>query len=159
MARSIGRTYDVRGLTEKITSYGDAAGTTVVNQVQYQYNDFQQLTFEYQSHGGAVNPSTTPSVDYTYADGATNTVRPVAVLYPNGRVVAAQYGTTGSDDDRLSRVGQLVDALAGQTLVQYTYLGLGSFVQSYSPQPSAPAVQRRLGHALVRSGRQHDHHL
>ena len=49
------------------------------------YNDFGQLTTDYQSHEDAVNPATTPQVQYTYADGVNSTVRPMALVYPNGR--------------------------------------------------------------------------
>ena len=48
-------------------------------------NDFGQLTTDYQSHEDAVNPATTPKVQYTYADGANNTIRPTALVYPNGQ--------------------------------------------------------------------------
>ncbi len=52
-----------------MTSYADALATSEVNQVQSAYNTFQQLIIEYQEHSGAVNTLTTPSIDYTYADG------------------------------------------------------------------------------------------
>jgi hypothetical protein len=37
-----------------------------MNQVQLAYNDFGQLVTEWQAHGGAVNTSSTPSVQYAY---------------------------------------------------------------------------------------------
>jgi YD repeat-containing protein len=56
--RRIGRSYEVRGLLEKVTSYTSATvgSGSVVNEVQYVYNSFQQLMTEYQSHSGAVTP-------------------------------------------------------------------------------------------------------
>ncbi len=57
----------------------------IVNDVLFVYNNFGQLTTDYQSHEDAVNPATTPKVQYTYADGSDNTVRPTALVYPNGR--------------------------------------------------------------------------
>jgi hypothetical protein len=44
----------------------------VVNDVKRAYNGFQQLTREYQEHGGAVDGSSL-HVDYSYADGSANT--------------------------------------------------------------------------------------
>ncbi len=50
----------------------------IVNQAQSRYNDFGQLIAQYQAHGGAVNTSTTPNVEYAYADGSANTIRPTS---------------------------------------------------------------------------------
>jgi hypothetical protein len=44
-------------------------------QVQNVYNDFAQLTQSYQAHDGTVNTGTTPKVQYSYADGSSNTIR------------------------------------------------------------------------------------
>jgi hypothetical protein len=61
-------TYTALGLPLLSTSFSNAAGTgTLVNQVEGVYNGLGQLTIEYQSHSGAVNTSTTPKVQYTYA--------------------------------------------------------------------------------------------
>ena len=132
--RRLGRSYDVRGLPYQLTSYGDTAGTSVVNQVQNQYNDFRQLAIQYQSHVGTVNISTTPKIQYGYADGSANTARPTTLTYPNDRVIVYDYGTTGGDDDYLSRIESLDDA-GGTTRVAYTYLGLANFVKSSCPEP------------------------
>ncbi|MEZ6131596.1 MAG: hypothetical protein R3C59_23240 [Planctomycetaceae bacterium] len=42
----------------------------VVNEAQFLYNDFGQLTHDYQSHSGTVNVMSTPSVQYGVASGA-----------------------------------------------------------------------------------------
>ncbi len=47
-----------------------------VNEVKYAYNDFEQLVTEEQEHEGAVDGSTL-KVQYGYADGSANTIRPV----------------------------------------------------------------------------------
>ncbi len=49
--------------------------------------DFVQLTQSYQAHGGAVNTGTTPQVQYSYANGSSNTIRITGMTYPNGRNV------------------------------------------------------------------------
>jgi len=126
--RRIASTFEVRGMREKITSYDNATvgSGSVVNEVQFAYNDFGQVTHDYQAHGGAVNTSTTPKVQYGYASGSSNTIRPTTITYPDGRVVTYDYGTSGGKDDALSRIASIVDDDAGSThLADYSYLGLG----------------------------------
>ena len=53
--------------------------------------DFAQLTQSYQAHGGTVNTGTTPQVQYSYADGSSNTIRITGMTYPNGRNVVDDY--------------------------------------------------------------------
>lgn len=133
--RRIATTYEVRGMKAKLTSYDNptVGSGTVVNDVQFAYNDFGQLTTDYQSHSGAVNVSTTPKVQYGYADGATNTIRPTTLTYPNGRVLTFSYGA-GSISDRSSRIASIVDDDSTH-LVDYDYLGRGTFVIADDPEP------------------------
>ncbi|MBL9090226.1 MAG: IPT/TIG domain-containing protein [Planctomycetaceae bacterium] len=135
----IATTYEVRGMPEKITSHDAATSGSVVNEVQRAYNGFGQLIAEYQSHAGAVNTMTTPRVQYAYDDGADNTARPTTLVYPNGRELFYHYGTASSDDDRLSRVfalqGEATSSSANETYVEYTYVGLSSFVRVNYPEP------------------------
>jgi hypothetical protein len=53
--------------------------------------DFAQLTQSYQAHGGTVNADTTPQVQYSYADGSSNTIRITGMTYPNGRNLVDDY--------------------------------------------------------------------
>jgi RHS repeat-associated protein len=129
--RRIGQSYEVRGMVEKVTSCSDAAGTTVVNEVQNAYNSFGQLVTQYQEHSGSVNTGTTPKVKYAYADGSANTIRPTSMTYPNGRVLEYRYDVTAAD--KLSRVRTL--RFDGTDVCQYTYLGLGTFVTTDYSQP------------------------
>lgn len=126
--------YDVRGLLEKATSYDSATAGSVTNQVQWAYNDFSQMTTSYQSHSGAVNTGTSPKVQYGYADGSNNTLRPTSLTYPDGRVLTYDYGTAGGMDDKASRVSGIKDGAT--TLAGYTYLGLGSVVEVDYTQPN-----------------------
>ena len=107
----------------------------IVNDVLFVYNDFGQLTTDYQSHEDAVNPATTPKVQYTYADGSDNTIRPTALVYPNGRELNYDFGSTGEMDDAASRVASLIDDDGTTHLVDYSHLGQGSVVEQESPQP------------------------
>jgi RHS repeat-associated protein len=111
-------------MVEKITSYSDAAGTTPANEVQNVCNSFAQVVTQYQEHGGAVNTGTSPKVEYAYADGSNNTIRPTSMTYPNGRVLQYLYDDTAAD--KLSRIRTL--KWDGTDVCQYSYLGLGTFV-------------------------------
>ena len=67
---------------------------------------------------------TTPNIQYAYASGSSNTIRPTSVTYPNGRVITFDYGTAGGINDQASRVESIKDG--SMVLAQYSYLGLGA---------------------------------
>ena len=99
--RRIDTAYEIRGMVKQVTSYADAAGSTVVNRVSLSFNDFEQLLSETQSPGSG-GPSL--AVGYVYADGSANTIRPTFITYPystGSRSVAFIYNS--GDDDSLSR--------------------------------------------------------
>ncbi len=106
--RRIETAYEVRGMVEKITSYDDpdVGEGSIVNEVQFVFNDFSQLITEYQSHSGAVNEMSTPKVQYAFASGASssNQIRQTSITYPDGKVVTFNYGTAGEANDMLNRV-------------------------------------------------------
>lgn len=136
--RRIGATYEVRSRIEKITSYDNATvgSGSVVNEVQHVYNDFSQLTTQYQDHSGAVSTSTTPKVQYVYANGASNHIRKTSMTYPNGRILRYEY-TSGADDN-LGRISYLADDSSGSIgthLAEYTYLGPSTVVKVDYPEP------------------------
>src|SRR5205823_2047917 len=91
---------------------------------------------DYQSHSRAVNVSTTPKVQYAYADGSANTIRSTSMMYPNARVLNMDYGTVGGINDSASRIGSLIDNDGSTHLADYSYLGGSSIVQVSEPQPS-----------------------
>jgi RHS repeat-associated protein len=99
--------------------------------------DFAQLTRSYQAHGGEVNTGMTPQVQYSYADGSSNTIRITGMTYPNGRNVVNDYGATGSMNDAASRIFGMKDSGASSNLVEYSYLGLSGFVKTVYPESSA----------------------
>ena len=133
--RQLAVAYEVRGMSNRLTSYDNPSvgSGNVVNDVALAYNSFGQLISDAQSHSGAVVPGTTSQVQYGYADGSSNTIRPTTLTYPNGRVITTSYGTTGGINDSLGRVDGLIDS--GTTLVNYSYLGLQTPVQTTYPQP------------------------
>jgi hypothetical protein len=104
-----------------------ASGSNIVNQVKRAYNGFGQLTREWQSHAGAVNTSTTPSVQYAYSEmsGGANHSRLVSMTYPDGRVLSCN-SASGLDESisRLSSIsdttGTLEERVGGSTTTRYT---------------------------------------
>jgi hypothetical protein len=97
VVRRIAKTFEVRGMVERVTSYDAASGGFAVNDVRYFYNAFGQPTAEYQDHAEAAGIDT-PAVQYAYADGSSNYARPTDLTYPNGRVV--HYGYSDGADSR-----------------------------------------------------------
>ena len=130
--RRIATTFDVMGRRETITSYDNptVGSGSIVNEVQFAYDDFGQLVTEYQEHGGAVNTSTSLKVGYSYADGSSGTIRMTKMTYPDGRELNYDYGSSGSTDDALSRVASLIDNDGATHLVDYSYLGAGAFTET-----------------------------
>jgi RHS repeat-associated protein len=125
-------TYDAVGLLHQLTSYSDVGGTAVANQIQSAYNGFQQLVTQHQEHGGTVDTTFSPTVQYSFANGSVNTTRPTGVTYPNGRAIA--FGYASADDDALSRVTTIADSSEANG-VAYTYLGLSVFIEANYPEP------------------------
>lgn len=105
-----------------------------MNEAQFADNDFGQLVTDYQAHGGTVNTVTTPKVQYGYADGSNNTIRPRGLVYPNGRELAYDYGSTGGIADFASRIASIVDDDTTH-LADYSYLGQGTFVEQNDSEP------------------------
>lgn len=77
----------------------------------------------------------TPVVQYGYADGSANTIRPTSVTYPDGREIAYEYGTEDGADDLLSRVASIEEDAA--PLADYTYYGAGQFCKTDYAEPAA----------------------
>lgn len=134
--RRIATTYEVRGMKQTITSHDNATvgSGSVLNQCQFVYNAFGQLITEYQSHGGTVNTSTTPKVQYTFANGSANTIRPTGMVYPNGRTLSYDYGTSGGVGDKSSRIASIIDD-DNTHLCDYQYLGRQTFVEQDDTEP------------------------
>ena len=83
---AIDTSYTDLGQVYQVTSV--SATAHVVNQVEDAYDGWGNLTQEWQAVSGSVNTSSTPSVQYNYADGANSNgvaqyVRLASVVYPN----------------------------------------------------------------------------
>ncbi len=125
--RRIERSYEVRGMLTTATSYSAASGGSVVNDVALTYNDFGQLISDAQEHSGAVTGST-PKVQYAYADGSANAIRPTSMTYPNGTVFTWLYA--GVVSSALSRVDFVTWAGSLFRQCWYFYLGLNTLVRT-----------------------------
>ncbi len=157
--RRIEHSYDNRRRLEKVTSYDAVTAGNVQSEIQYQYNNFGQLTKEYQQHGAEVDTANSPAVEYAYAGGSANTIRMSSVTYPDGRQLDYQYGTSGSQTDLLDRVATIEDGAT--TLVSYQYSGAGMVVtQTYNQPGFAKTIALGSGSdpysALDRFGRMID---
>ena len=136
----ISRAYEIRGLVQTITSADNATpgAGTILNQVQFTYNDFGQLIKDEQEHGSAVGGST-PSVQYAYdsAASSSNEIRLNQLTYPDGRTIGYSFGTSGGMSDYLDRVDAISDTSSGTTtLAAYTYLGAGTVIRITYPEAS-----------------------
>src|SRR5205809_603247 len=78
---------------------------------------------------------TTPSVQYRYANGSGNQIRPTRTTYPDGRELNLDYGTAGGMADLLSRISSLIDDDGTTHLTDYSRLGLGTPVITDYTQP------------------------
>lgn len=135
----IDRSYEIRGLLEKVTSKSAVTRGTTLNEVVREYDALGLLYQEYQEHEGAQDGSTL-YVEYAYDDAndggeLTKGMRPESVKYPNGRQIYTTYGISESADDNLNRVYRLRDGSpTGLRVNQYTYLGLGTVVIEEMPE-------------------------
>jgi len=135
--RRLSATYEVRGMVETLSSHDNATVGTgnVVNQMENVYNDFGQLITQYLEHNGAVNTSTTPKVQYSYADGSSGYIRVTSLTYPNGREIGYDY--SGTTNGKLNRLTKFIDDdVSSTTLAEYKYLGLGRVIDTQYQEPA-----------------------
>jgi RHS repeat-associated protein len=132
--RRIETAYDGQGNPYLITSYSAASGGSIVNQVQRAYNGLGQMTAEWQAHSGAVNTSTSPEVQYAFAEmpSGADQSRLTSMTYPDGYVLTYNYSS--GLNDSISRLSSLSDTSG--TLESYSYMGLGTVVVRSHPQPA-----------------------
>jgi RHS repeat-associated protein len=146
--QSIAHTYDNVNRPLNVTSYANAGGTgTVVNDIQYAYyNGTAKPILSYQEHKGAVNPSSSLNIQYTYDTTTTgsiysNQLRLQTEVHPNSRAIYYDYGSSGSSTAAYSATSTIREVWdgspSGTGLAVYDYNGAGSrlAIATY-PQPS-----------------------
>ena len=62
-----------------------------------------------------MNSSTSLKVQYAYADGSQNTIRPTSMTYPNGWILTYSRGPSGGINDAANCVASLIDDDCGST--------------------------------------------
>ena len=133
----IATAYDDVGRVQTVTSLGLVGSVeTVLNQVEEAYDGWGNVVQEWQSHTGAVDTGSTPSVQYTYSDGAVGGVaqyvRLTDLIYPNGRDV--QYDYTNAVDEVMSRITSIGTVGESTPESAYTYLGADTIASESYPQ-------------------------
>ena len=92
----------------------------------------RSLAQEWQSNSGSVYTTTTPSVQYTYADGANGSgvaayMRLAQTTYPNSGKSTVNYNYPAGVDSIMSLLGSITDG-SGNVEAAYRYLGAGNIV-------------------------------
>ena len=135
--KSVGYSYDAQDRVEFITSYPNDDGTgTPVNQVKHTYDGWGNVSQVWQSHSGAVDTGSTPSVQY----GFDSLDRLHSVTYPTTSQVIYYNYFSSTLDRALGRLGLLNNISTTQdnsgALAVYQYLGDGTIVRVLHPQVS-----------------------
>lgn len=144
-------TWTFDGAGRLSTSSSRNASNDVINQIQREYNGYGQLTTEYQEHTGEVNTGTSPKVQYVYTEGGTdvsdNDSRLTKMIYPNGRVLRYEYGTTGALNEKVSRLAYLADEANNSPsthIEEYSYLGASTVVVRNRPSANSKLTYVKL---------------
>jgi RHS repeat-associated protein len=133
--RRIESGYDVLGRVTSITSFDAPASGNALNQVARVYNGFGQMTNEWQSHTGLVDPATTPPVQYAYSQGVGgNHSRLTQVTYPDGYQVNYAYSGLDSAVSRPTSLTGLRANATTVTLEAFKYLGAGTVIERSRPE-------------------------
>jgi RHS repeat-associated protein len=148
----IGRAYDKRQRLWKVTSW-DASDTTPLNEVEYRYNAFDQVSKESQSHAGAAEASS-PAVSYVHDsdDLVGSTLLREEVIYPNSKVLSYQYDTydLAGTERKMSRPSGL--EWDGQDVASYSYLGRSSLTAANHLTSNGSALYRLVDDAGIGDG-------
>src|SRR5690606_16988595 len=106
--QAIATAYDPLGRVETVTQYDDTAmaGTDLLDQVKFAYDDWGNIEAVQQNHTHAVGAGGTDyDISYTYAksagSGKRQAIRRTGMTLPGGQAIA--YGYAGLNDS-LSRV-------------------------------------------------------
>jgi len=141
--RRIGYTYDNFGRTTKVTSYSDTGGSTVINEVAFEYGAWGVVTKSIQDHYGAT-AATDPNVQYAYEDGSggadldANFVRVDYVTYPGPTATRRVYynypdGGIGAVLSRLDNIASAGSPSASEKYAAYGYFGASTMIKVEYP--------------------------
>jgi RHS repeat-associated protein len=152
--RRIESAYDALGRITGVTSFDSPAAGTAVNQVTRAYNGFGQLTSEWQSHTGLVDPATTPRVQYAYSQGSGgNHSRLTRVTYPDGYQLNYTYSGLDSAASRpTSLSGLRANTTSAVTLEAFKYLGAGTVIERSRPEVNVTLSMVNFSNATADAG-------
>ncbi len=128
--RRIETVYNGRNRVSFVTSWDhpEVGQGTIVNQVGFEYSEFDLPTDDRQAHDGPVG-SGTPTVSYSYSTGANNILRRERITYPNGTAFNYHYQSS-SISDALNRPTGITEAYNyNQPVAQYEYAGAGTIAK------------------------------
>jgi RHS repeat-associated protein len=107
----LGYSYTDAGQLSTVSSYSADDLEDPINQVEYTYDGFGQMTSDGQGTG---------TVEYAY--DPANDDRLTSITYPDGRVINYNYDGSSGLDSVLSRINSVSDSSG--SLQSYSYLGL-----------------------------------
>ena len=150
------------GKLEEVTAHTLVETSEVVlGQNSFEYDEFDNLKREHQSHDGVVQTGT-PNVEYTWVFSSAmdeNFNRLVAIQYPApqpsgaARLIGFEYGNGVSIDDELNRITKISASSLGD-LATYAYMGTSRRVSStIGPQLNQTFVSGSGYNRLDRHGR------
>jgi YD repeat-containing protein len=139
---TLGTGVDGRVIRQAVT-YATGGQVAVLDSTDSSANGIAQVSWTYNGLGDQATQTTRShftggvgSVNFAYgfnASGTENHSRLTSMTYPGNRVVTYDYGTSGSVNDKISRINAIKDGTT--TLEQYSYLGLSTVVERDRPQP------------------------
>ncbi|MDZ4827043.1 MAG: hypothetical protein SGJ13_11355, partial [Actinomycetota bacterium] len=125
---AIASEFDTLGRLRTSRSYTQhgTGGQAVVNAVQFGYDDLWQVASATQQPDGDISGgSDSVGIDYDIQPVASgNRSRRTVLSYPDGWELEAAYGASGSINDRISRVGSLLEEGTSNGYVDYSYVGV-----------------------------------
>jgi RHS repeat-associated protein len=133
--------YLSRGLIDTVTQFDATSSGTTLDQVQYTYDDWGNLTKFEQDPDSAIGGGgrAAYSVQYTLSKSAPSagrqTVRRDTIVLPGSLTLTYSYGAGSSTSDYLSRVAALKNGMT--TYVSYDYTGAGWLVGTTLAEPSS----------------------
>lgn len=138
------RIYDDLGRLRSRSSWSAPSGGVQRDEVRRSFDGWGSVTATAQAHDGAVVAGSTPSVGYTWDEGATSgtvrSLRLTAVSYPSlGQGVAYRYPTSG--------VGFALDrpeaiTSGGVDILTAEYLGAGILARQTLPRAGSAKIER-----------------
>lgn len=138
--KRIETTYDVAGRVDTVTQYSAATSGTVVDQVQYTYDGWNNITKFEQDHDSTVTTGGNYLYDvdlfYQKATSGCNTVRRTGMHLPDGKAVSYAYVDAASSlgsDNAASRVTRVLQGFT--QVAAYEYLGSSRVVKVDLPPP------------------------